>query len=381
MHEPAVVPSRPAVQSRTRVALATIFFCNGFGMASWFVHVPLVKAHLGLDDRALGLALFSTGLGAFATLWLSGWFLTRFGSRRVVIVSSLIFALSLLGPAFAPSYALLVVCLFILGAATGLMDVSMNGQAAYYEQQIGRPVMSSLHATWSVGVWCGSLIGALFLAGPESYHLTLMTVLLIGALWTTYRYLQRTRGKAGGSVLSLPHGILIVFGLLCLVSMLAEGSVADWAGVHLRDTYHVSNAISAFGYSAFAFSMFIARVAGDRLVMRFGREFIVRLGSAIGAVGMALAAFGGNWLLAVIGFALTGFGVANVVPVLFSLSAARRPDAIEQATSSVFATGYLGFLLGPSLIGFLANQFGLPMALGVIAVSLGLIVVGTPGRK
>ena len=350
-------------------------------MASWFVHVPLVKAHLGLDDRALGLALFSTGLGAFATLWLSGWFLTRFGSRRVVIVSSLLFALSLLGPAFAPSYAVLVVCLFMLGATTGLMDVSMNGQAAYYELQIGRPVMSSLHATWSVGVWCGSLIGALFLAGPESYHLPLMAVFLVGILWTTHRNLQHTRGKAGGPILSVPHGILIVFGLLCLVSMLAEGSVADWAGVHLRDTYHVSDALSAFGYSAFALCMFIARVAGDRLVVRFGRETVVRVGSALGAIGMALAAFGGNWILAVVGFALSGFGVANVVPVLFSLSAARRPDAIEQATSSVFATGYLGFLVGPSLVGFLANQFGLPIALGVIAVSLGLIAVGTPGKR
>jgi len=236
--------------------------------------------------------------------------------------------------------------------------------------------MSSFHAFWSLSCWCGSLCGSLFLAAPAWTWTHLPLIALIGVFLNLFarRGLLRTEpGTNGTAVLSFPRGILAVFGLLCLLVMMTEGAVADWAGVHLRMSYHVSEYMTVFGYNAFALFMTIGRFAGDPLARRFGRKTVIVGSAVISAICLGIAAFAPTQWISIGAFGLAGFGIANLVPLLFSLAARRSGGHVEQATSSVFATGYLGFLIGPPLVGFISSRTTLPIAL--ISLAGGLFVV------
>jgi MFS family permease len=375
--------NRRQSEKSAQLAIAAVFFLNGFGLASWIIHIPSVKQHLGLDEQQLGLALLGAGLGSLATMWLSGWLMGKFGSRRILAVATFGFALSLVLPVFAPSLLLLTASLGVLGGCNGLMDVAMNNQAAHFEAQVNRPVMSSFHATWSLGGWSGSLVGSLFLLDQQValWHLVLLAPLIIGAMVGLGPHLLRTKPERT-PVFSLPTGGILVFALLSLAAMLSEGAVADWAGVHLRDYLGAAYAVSGLGYNAFAFCMAGGRLIGDRVVGRIGRRRTVSAGALIGAAGLCLAALANNPALSIIGFGLAGLGMSNIVPVLFSLAALRQPEEIGRATSAVFATGYLGFLIGPPLVGIFAQRFTLPVALTGVGILVAAICVFNPrGRR
>jgi MFS family permease len=367
--------------NRNRIAISSIFFLNGFGLASWFVHIPSVKEELGLDEQQLGLALLGMGLGSLVTMWLSGWLMGRFGSRRVLTLATLCFALSLVFPVSAPNLILLTVSLGFLGGCNGLMDVCMNNQAAHFEALAGRPVMSSFHAIWSLGGWCGSLLGSLFLLNQQLaiWHLVFLCLLIIGGTVWLVPSLLRTVSEHG-PIFALPARAIVIFALLCLIAMLSEGAVADWAGVHLRDDLGTPYALSGLGFNAFAICMAGGRFVGDRIVQRIGRERTVTGGALLGAIGLFVAASASTPVISIAAFGLAGLGMSNIVPVLFSLAALRIPGAIERATSSVFATGYLGFLVGPPLVGMFAQRFTLPVALAGVAVLVGGICIFSPRR-
>ena len=361
-----------------RIAVTALFVANGLGMSSWVVHIPLVKERLELTDQLLGLALLCAGLGALSTMWISGWLMSKYGSRKIAMISGILFPISLIGPGLAPNFGSLAFSLLLLGGCTGVMDIAMNSQAAAYESLIGKPVMSSFHAWWSLSCWCGSLCGSVFLAVPAWTwaHLPFIAVGGLALTWFARPGLPRTE-RSGGSnpVLSFPKGILVVFGLLCLLVMMTEGAVADWAGVHLRTGYHVSEYVTAFGYNAFTLCMTIGRFAGDALARSFGRKTVIVGSAAMTGVFLAVAALAPTPLVCIGGFGLAGFGIANLVPLLFSLAAKRAGAEIERATSSVFATGYLGFLIGPPLVGFISSRTTLPTALLCLVAGLFLVVL------
>lgn len=359
-----------------RVAAVALFVANGLGMSSWVAHIPLLKERLELNDQMLGFALLCAGMGALATMWISGWLMSRYGSRKIAILSGICFPLSLIGPGIATNFWFLAVSLLLLGAGNGLMDIAMNSQAAAYERLIGKPVMSSFHAWWSLSCWCGSLCGSLFLAAPAWTwaHLPLITLVGLSLTLVARSGLLRTGAGANSApVLSFPRGILAVFGLLCLLVMMTEGAVADWAGVHLRTSYHVSEYMTVFGYNAFALFMTIGRFAGDTLARSFGRKTVIVGSAAVSGICIGIAALAPTSWISIGAFGLAGFGIANLVPLLFSLAARRAGGEIEQATSSVFATGYLGFLIGPPLVGFISSRTTLPIA--ILSLAGGLFVV------
>jgi MFS family permease len=361
-----------------RIATIALFVANGLGMSSWISHIPLWKERLGLNDQMLGLALLCAGMGALATMWISGWLMSVYGSRKVAILAGIVFPISLIGPGIATNFWSLAGSLLCLGAANGLMDIAMNSQAASYESLIRKPVMSSFHAFWSLSCWCGSLCGSLFLAAPAWTWAHLPLIAVVGVSLTLFArggLLRRGTAANGAPVLSFPRGILAVFGLLCLLVMMTEGAVADWAGVHLRTSYHVSEYLTVFGYNAFTLFMTIGRFAGDTLARSFGRKTVIIGSAAVSGICLGIAAFAPTPWVSIGAFGLAGFGIANLVPLLFSLAAKRAGGGIEQATSSVFATGYFGFLIGPPLVGFISSRTSLPIAL--LSLAGGLFVVAS----
>ena len=362
-----------------RFAVHTIFFVNGATIASWVPHIPLVKEKLGLSEGLLGLALLGVAVGAVISLTLSGWLIARFGSRAVTSVSTLAFCLALPLPVLAPSFSLLVFALVFFGLCNGAMDVAMNTQAVAVEERYGKPIMSSFHGFFSLGGLFGAGVGGLVLAGGVDpyFHVGVAALALgiLGAYALDKLLPKGTEVASDSPTFALPKGSLLGLGLLAFIVFAGEGAMADWSAVYLS-SLGTSAGFAAAGFAVFSLMMATGRLTGDYVVARLGPSLTVRLGSAVAGLGLGLSLLVGEPLAAVIGFGCVGLGLANLVPVFFS--AAGRTPGIAPGTgiAAVATLGYLGWLVGPPLIGFAAEVITLAGALGLVAGTFGLVTVG-----
>lgn len=370
-----------------RVATTAVFLANGLGIGAWAVEVPRIKEALSLSDTALGLALFAFALGAIVAMPLAGRLAPRFGSGRVTALLGIAFVIALPLPAFVPDFAVLCAVLFVLGAANGALDVSMNGHASAIEGEWHAPIMSSFHAAWSVGGLLGAASGAALQAngigtmGGLLIPDAIIAVLVLSATIFALRDIgPRAQEAASGFV--LPSGAVMKLAGLAFLCMLVEGAVADWSAVFLRSALNTQASAAALGYSSFAFAMAACRVVGDVSVRRLGTSVVVAIGGLIAALGLALVLVYPNVITACVGFALVGIGLANIVPVIFS-AAGRSTSTPAVGVSMAATAGYAGFLVGPPLIGFASGFVGLRLALFalVIATLIVCLLGGKAVRK
>ena len=371
---------------RARVGVAAVFFLNGFGYGSWVPRIAEIQAKLSLSEGQLGLALFMAALGALLAMPLAGAACHRYGSQVPTAVSVVLFGLSLPGLALAPTFVWLGLALLFLGAAAGALDVAMNAQGVAVEKRYWRPIMSSLHGMFSVGGMTGAAATAL-IAGldvPLLPHFAGIAALVVVVGTVACRPLlpASAEGHAEGPGFARPSLAILVPGIVALASLLSEGAVADWSAVYLS-SLGAGTAMAAAAFAAFSLMMAAGRFAGDPLVAHLGGDLVVRTGGALAACGLALTLVIGQPLAAVIGFGLVGAGVSCVFPVGLS-AAARAPDLPPSAAiAAVCTVGYFGFLLGPPMIGGLAELIGLPAALGLVVLLCALIAVlgsGAPRR-
>lgn len=364
---------------QARVAVAAVFAANSAVLTAWITRIPDVKARLGVSDGTLGLALLCLALGALVAQPTVGWLLGRVSSRRITTIIGVLFCCSILLPAHASTLWLLMPALFVFGACNGALDVAMNAQAAQIEEQWGRPIMSSFHGLWSIGGLVGSALGGLAAARglALSTHFliagTLGLVIVVAAAPWLWPDQVSTAGHEPS--FALPPRALLAMGLIAFAVLFCEGAVADWSAVYLRDTLRSTPGVAAAGYSAFALLMAIGRLTGDRLTERLGPLALVRGGGVLVVLGMALALLSAMPALAIVGFASVGAGVACIFPLLLS-AASRTPGVAPGAAIAGIATaGYTGFLVGPPLIGALANLIGLGGALGTLIVAGALVAL------
>jgi len=370
------MPSR----SRSRIAVAAVFFANGAGLASWVPHIPMVQATLGLGPSVLGLALLAMAVGALVGIPLAGRATARVGSRTIVRLVALVFFLALPLPVLAPSLPALVVALFVLGAGNGALDVSMNAQAVAIEALAPRPIMSSLHGMWSLGGLTGAgLAAAALAAGVSPAHHVVAAVLLFGgatALAVT-QLLPPSADVAGDDRrFARPTGAVVGLGVIAFLGLLVEGAMGDWSAVYLQHTLGTTSATAALGFAAFSLTMAAGRFAGDSLVARFGNERVIRRSTGAAALGLGIALVASNPLAAIAGFACVGFGIANLIPIVFRAAGGLAGVAPSEGIAAVGTFGYVGFLAGPPTIGLVAEATALPAALGLLVVALAWIAVG-----
>jgi MFS family permease len=364
---------------QARVAVAAVFCANSAVLTAWISRIPDVKARFGLSEGSLGIALLALALGALIAQPMVGGLIGRVGSRRVATIAGLVFCCSIILPAVVGQFWLLLLALFVFGALNGGLDVAMNAQAAQIEQRWGQPIMASFHGLWSVGGLLGSAIGGLAAQRgvPINSHFLLAGVLglLIVVCALPWLWPDAANGEAQGPSFALLPRALWVMGFVSFAVLLCEGAVADWSAVYLRETLGSSPGVAAAGYSAFALMMAAGRLTGDRLTERLGPRAMVRGGGVLVIVGAAIALASNAPLLAVVGFACIGAGVACIFPIL--LSAAARTPGVAQGTAiaGVATAGYTGFLVGPPLIGALAEAFGLGGALSLLVVAGVLVAV------
>lgn len=365
-------PRGSAALAAARSATRLTFLVAGIGMAAWAPMVPYVKARLGLDEATLGLVLLALGAGSAVSMPLAGIVAHRWGYRHVILWAGLLAAIALPLLTWVPGVTGLTATLFGFGFLLGTLDVAMNTHAVEVERRDGRALMSGFHGLFSVGGLAGS--GGLSMLLSLGMPLTAAAAVMGGILAVVVttqgsRLLTAEEGAAEAEQarLRLPDRLLLLLGLLCFVSFLAEGALLDWSAVFLRDVRRVSPQFAGLGYAGFSVAMAVGRLAGDATIERLGTVRTVRVGAAVAAAGLLLSTQVASVGAALAGFALVGLGAANVVPVMFS-AAGRLPGRVpSMSLATVTALGYAGMLSGPAFIGFVAHGSSLASGLALVA--------------
>ncbi|MEO9139084.1 MAG: MFS transporter [Jatrophihabitans sp.] len=361
---------------QAQLAVVAAFVINGLLFASWAAHIPGIKSDLGLSDGTLGLALIGTPIGSVSAMALCSWLLPRVGSRPVVIVSLVGYALC--GPliGIVGSVAGLFVALMLWGAFQGTLDVAMNTQAIAVEHHQNRPLMNGFHAWWSVGAFLGAGIGAGAVATGVSLTPQLLVLappaIVIGVL-LTLRMLPDAAPRDEVTPDPVPVGrrlspAMLLLGAIAFASMLCEGAAADWSSVYVRDSLDGGREAAGLAFTAFALAMVVVRIFGNRLLARFAIHRLLPALALLASLAFSIGLAVGGVVLAVIAFFALGLGLGAVVPSAFS-AAGRLPGLHPGvAVAVVSSLGWVGFVCGPPLIGQLAAATSLPAALIVVPV-------------
>lgn len=367
---PAPVPAR---LRRASQAVRLAFFLSGAMFATWGVQVPAVKVHYGLGEQALALALLAAGLGAIGVLAFAGRWVPRLGPRRLVALTGVASALAVGALLLPARYAGLLLLMAGYGMAAGLFDVAMNTAAARLEVQLARPLMSGFHAFFSLGGMVGAAAGSAALAAgwTPSQHLAaasgLAALLSLGSAWGMAPREALPAAAAGEAPrLSLPTGPLLLLGLLAALGLEAEGALYDWSVLFLVQERGAPAATAALAYAAFTGAMAAGRFAGDAVRARLSMLRLLQGSGLLAAAGMAVALLGGAPWVALLGFALVGLGLANVVPLLFVAATQVPGVGPAHGIAAVSSMGYAGLMVGPPLIGFIAERSSLSVGLGTV---------------
>ncbi|MET8504876.1 MFS transporter [Streptomyces sp. NPDC004787] len=378
--------------TRLRTALTLFFALDGFLFAGWVVRIPAIKQQTGASAGDLGLALLGVSAGAVVTMTLTGRLCRRYGSHLVTVVTGVLLSLSIALPPLTRSPLALGLVLLAFGAAYGGINVAMNSAAVDLMAALRRPVMPSFHAAFSLGGMLGAGLGGL-VAGSLSPTAHLLGLTVAGLLLTAaagpvlLRHPSpappealpaRPRSAAGPAGATGARRTVVVFGVIALCTAYGEGALADWGALHLAQDLSAHPGTAAAGYSLFALAMTAGRLSGTALLERLGQTRTLVAGGLTAAAGMLLGALAPTVWAALLGFAVTGLGLANIFPVAVARAGALAgPSGVATAST----LGYGGMLLGPPTIGFLADWFSLPVALTTVAaLAAGAAVMGWAAR-
>lgn len=354
--------------SASRVAVSLIFFVGGSGLTVWATYIPILKARAGLDDAQVGLVLLCVSIGCLCGMPAAGLIRPRLGPLRSGALAGLAFATATFGPAFGWTMPALAASGFFIGLCFGFLDVCMNAHASALERELGRPIMSSVHAFFSLGNVAGALAGGVLigagLAIPSGLGIASLVLIALAAAAVPWLWLPEShlREAAGTSIFQLPNLTMLGIGILTVLSFVIELALIDWGALYLVQATASAPAQAAYGVAAFSLAMTGGRLWGDRIVRKLGAVTTIQISGAIAVVGVSIIVWAPTVLAALPGFAIAGLGIANLVPIFFSLSG-RMPGIPPTAGIAMTVTiAYGGGLFGPPLIGFVAHSQGMRSA-------------------
>lgn len=348
---------------RGKIASKLSFFIAGFALSSWAPLVPYAKDRLDADTNTLGTILLCLGLGAVLGMPLASVFASKVGCRKVIIIASIGLIITLPLLAYLTSLLMFAFVLFLFGLCIGAIDVTANIHGTQVQGLAKKPLMSSFHGFYSIGGLLGVSVVTLFLASIYSSvvaaALFSSIILIICIIFASTKFLEKQNATEKTPLFVLPRGVVFIIGLLCLLVFLAEGAYLDWGAILLVQDKNTDLSISGSGYVIFALALTISRFTGDYLVAKMGEIRMLFGGLCFTALGILLTAYSANLVSVLIAIGLTGLAAGNLVPILFSLTAKQTVMPISHAISAVSFLGYLGVLLGPAMIGYIADMIGL----------------------
>lgn len=372
MSTTAILPDQLTKQ-HARIAVAVFFFNQGLAFASWASRIPEIKSKLHLNEAELGSILLSLPIGQLLTMPLSGRLVTRFGSKYVLRLAAIgyVLALATIGLADKPWH--LVLSLIAFGISGNMCNISANTQAVHTEALYERPIMASFHGIWSTAGFTGSIIGWLMikLDMEPFYHFLVITVIaiILNVIFNKYLLLTPTsKTQSSFRKFKMPHGSLLMLGVIAFCCLSAEGCMFDWSGVYFKQVVKAEGSLVILGYSSFMIMMATGRFIGDNLAKRFGRKRMVQISGLLIFSGMLTSVLFPSIVTATIGFMIVGLGVSSIIPLMISTAGKIKEVPSGIAIATVAGVGFFGFLMGPPLIGYIAQLAGLQYSFAVIAV-------------
>ncbi len=362
--------------------MSAIFFLDGAALGMWLPHVATVRENLHLTNGQLGLALLGSPVGAMLTMPFAGMLIHRFGSKHLSIALSWIVCAVTPWLVVAPSLPMFVVILALFGASNGLLDVCMNAHSVAVQDLFKRPILSAVHGWYSVGGFFGGGVVALsaFVGLPPFHRLVLACFLLAVIPIVVHSMLlpAHVDKEGDGPKFAVPHGILLLIGVLAMFSFLCEGASLEWATVYFRTVRHAPEDLAALAFGLTSGGMAFGRLLGDPIVHAFGASRSMVVSAIFSAIGIVLAVSAPNLGLSILGFAFVGLGLANMVPILFRAAANQPGIPGGVGIASVTTCGYLAFLGGPPTIGAIAQVRGLGFSLGMISLLMVFSAIAGP---
>lgn len=360
-----------------RAAVGCLFFMLGLCFATWASRIPSIQQRLHLSDAALGAVLFALPVGSMVALPFSGWLVTKWGSKRVVTNAIILYSLLLIGLGFASSLPQLVGTLALFGAAGNITNIAVNTQAVGVEARYGRKIMASFHGLWSLAGFTAAGVGALMIGKNiiPLHHFILIASLIVCAVAISFQYLLPAEEKPASKApfFPKPDRSLMLLGLIAFCCMICEGAMFDWSGIYFKKVVQAEPAWIGAGYTAFMCTMATGRFIADWVTHKIGFKRTVQGSGVLIATGLILAVLFPFLFSAIAGFLLVGFGVSSVVPLVYSEAGKSSKITPSVALAAVSSIGFLGFLIGPPLIGLVAGFAGLQTSFTIIAV-MGLSV-------
>ncbi|MDX6190600.1 MFS transporter [Flavobacterium sp. Fl-318] len=361
--------------NRIRFAVGMFYFGMGLSFATWASRIPDIKTALHLTEGDLGSILFALPMGQLLIMPFSGKMVTKFGSHRILIFSLIMYVLCLANLGLATTALQLSLGLFLFGLFGNLANIAVNTQGVYTEVLFKKTIMSSFHGMWSFAGFTGALVGLGMLAlnlSPLHHFLIIAGIVLLMIVFN-FKFLVKAKEKIKDKtekkkLFVKPDSALIWLGVIGFCSMASEGVMFDWSGVYFKDVVQAPGPLVILGYTSFMIMMASGRFLGDGLINKFGRERVMQISGVMISAGLFTAVFLPYIIPCTIAFMLVGLGVATIVPTVYSMAGKNPTVPPGEALTIVSSVSFLGFLMGPPVIGHIAETFGLQFSFAFIGI-------------
>lgn len=367
---------------RVRLAMSVFFFGMGFCFASWASRIPDLKLTLKLSEAALGSILFALPIGQLCAMPFSGKVVNRYGCRKTAIVGLLMYALCMPFLGLSTESWHLATGLFIFGFIANFCSIAVNTQGVYTQQLFDKPVMGSFHGSWSLAGFSGALVGLIMLSlkATPSQHFVVVFLLILLLIVSNYKFLVPFKEKKSATTernfsFKIQDKNLIWLGIISFCCMASEGIMFDWSGIYFKEIIKAPGALAILGYTSFMITMAIGRFLSDVLVAKFSAKKVLISSGLLISIGLYSAVLFPYLISCTIAFMLVGFGVSNVVPIVFNEAGKSEKTPTSIALTIVSSIGFMGFLIGPPFIGYIAELTNLKYSFAIIGL-FGLFVSG-----
>lgn len=362
-------------KKRIRIAVALVYFSMGLCFSSWASRIPDIKSALHLNDAMFGSILFALPVGQFLMMPFSGKLVTRFGSHRVLLFSLPVYTICLSNVGLVNAGWQLAIALFLFGVSGNLCNISINTQGIAAERLYERPIMASFHGGWSLAGFTGALIGLGMINLKVAPYLHFVSIIFIvwTIVWINYPFLVHTKpavvpDEPKRKFFVKPDSVLLQLGIIGFCSMASEGAMFDWSGIYFKDVVQAPASLVILGYTSFMIMMATGRFVADFLISKIGRKRLLQICGVMISSGLFTAVLFPYLIPSTIAFMVVGLGVSSIVPTVYSAAGrhSKVPPGIALATVS--SVSFLGFLMGPPLIGYISEAAGLRYSFAVIGV-------------
>ena len=371
-----------ASKERIRLAIFCIYFCTGICFSSWASRIPDIKNSLGLGDAAWGTILLMIPIGQICGMTISGLLISKVGSKRILPIALLGYVSSLLFIGISATEYALIISLIIFGFFGNFCNISVNTQAVTLENIYHKPIMASFHGGWSLAGLAGASVGLLMasLRIQPIYHFCIIGLLVLATLYINKRYLQPDlkKEKDPADILAKkknkPEKFLFLLGIVAFCGMAAEGAMSDWSGLYLIDVVGTPEHLAPVGLAAYMVTMASGRFVIDKATQRWGRQRVVQIGGILIATGLFSAVAFPHFITTIISFMIIGLGTAGIVPTIYSTAGQKTKIPTSIALTIVSSVSFLGFLMGPPLIGYISSVTNLRYSYALIGL-FGICIV------